>query len=70
MGDLIRLRTKEAFQAHSTANTGLWKTEGGRWAPGEGEDGEDFTREVICQQASKDEPMELPVLKGGRARTQ
>lgn len=39
MGDLIRLRTKGAFQAHSTANTGLWKTEGGEWAPGEGEDG-------------------------------
>ena len=30
--------------------------------------GEDFTREVTCQQAPKDDHMELRVLKGGRAR--
>lgn len=39
MGTLIRPRTKRAFQAHSTANMELGKTEGGEWAPGESKDG-------------------------------
>ena len=69
MGNLIRPRTKGAFQIHSTANMRLWKTEGREWALGEGKDGAQLHQGGDMSAAPKDEPMELPVLKGGWART-
>lgn len=48
----------------------LWKTEGREWALGEGKDGGQLHQGGDMSAAPKDEPMELPVLKGGWARTQ
>lgn len=67
---MIGLRTKGAFPANGTGNTGLWATEGetfgGGGALGKAGVREDFTGKVTCQRGPKDESTALAkmVLKG------